>query len=425
MDSGIVMRVLIVNTWERVGGAAIAANRLLSALNNNGIKAKMLVRDKTTEHITVAALPKSFSLQFKFLWERFCIFIANHFNRENLFQVDIANAGSDITKLREFKEADVIHLNWINQGFLSLKNIRQIIDSGKPIVWTMHDQWPFTGICHYSGDCKKYCSECQSCTLLSNKHGRDLSTKVFRKKLKMLKGSHIVFVACSQWLQELARQSYLLAGQEVICIPNTINGNIFCPSSQSEARLRCNLPHDKKLLLFGSQKATDKRKGIAYLIEACKIIKEKEPELSKKIGVVIVGKNADKISNLFPFPVYAIDYVDDERRMVNIYNSVDVFITPSLEDNLPNTIVEAMSCGIPCVAFKIGGIPEMIEHKKNGYLAEPRNADDLAEGIEFILDNSLLNELKTNACHSALSKYGETNIAAKYIAAYRRAGMLK
>lgn len=418
------MRVLIINTSERVGGAAIAANRLLSALNNNGIKAKMLVRDKTTEHITVASLPKSWSLQFKFLWERLCIFFANHFNRENLFQIDIANTGNNITKLREFKEADIIHLNWINQGFLSLKNIRQIIESGKPVVWTMHDQWPFTGICHYSGECKKYCSECKGCPLLSNKKGKDLSTKTFRRKQKMLKGSHIVFVACSKWMQNLARQSFLLAGQEVICIPNTINANIFCPSSQSEARLRCNLPHNKKLILFGSQKATDKRKGIDYLIEACKIINDKNPELSKEIGVVIVGKNADALSNLFPFPVYAINYVEDEHKMANIYNAVDVFVTPSLEDNLPNTIVEAMSCAIPCAAFRIGGIPEMIEHKKNGYLAEPRNAEDFAEGIKFILENSLINELKTNACRFALSKYGETNIAAKYIAAYERAGRI-
>ena len=415
------MRVLIVNTWERVGGASIAANRLLAALNNNGIKAKMLVRDKTTEHITVASLPKTFPSRFKFLWERLCIFIANKFNRANLFQVDIANVGYNITKLREFKEADVIHLNWINQGFLSLKNIRQIIDSGKPIVWTMHDQWPFTGICHYSGDCNKYSSECQGCAFLSNKEGKDLSTKVFRRKMKMFKGSHIVFVACSRWLQELARQSSLLAGQEVISIPNTINSNLFVPSSQSEARLRCNLPAAKKLLLFGSQKATDKRKGISFLLDACQILKGKEPELSKKMGVVIVGKNAGKMSNLFPFPVYAIDYVEDERRMVSIYNAVDVFVTPSLEDNLPNTIIEAMSCGIPCVAFKIGGIPEMIEHKKNGYLAEPRNANDLAEGIKFVLENPSLNELKTNANHTTLSKYGETNVASKYIAAYRRA----
>ena len=145
------MRVLIINTSENIGGAAIAANRLMEALKNNGVKAKMLVRDKRTDQITVASLPQSPLLKAKFVWERVCIWKANRFKKHNLFQVDLANTGTDVTSLPEFKEADVIHLHWINQGFLSLKDIRRIIDSGKPIVWTMHDQWPFTGICHYSG----------------------------------------------------------------------------------------------------------------------------------------------------------------------------------------------------------------------------------------------------------------------------------
>ena len=142
------MRILIVNTSENTGGAAIAAKRLMEALNRNGMKAKMLVRDKSTEQITVTALPRSPLLKAKFAWERLCIWKANRFRRKNLFQVDLANTGTDITRLPEFKEADVIHLHWVNQGFLSLKGLRRIIDSGKPIVWTMHDQWPFTGICH-------------------------------------------------------------------------------------------------------------------------------------------------------------------------------------------------------------------------------------------------------------------------------------
>ena len=138
------MRVLIVNTSEKTGGAAVAANRLMEALNNNGVKAKMLVRDKETSDITVVELPKGIWQRWNFLWERWCIFCHMHFSRKHLFEVDIANAGTDITRMREFKEADVIHLSWINQGMLSIKDIRKIIDSGKPVVWTMHDFWPAT-----------------------------------------------------------------------------------------------------------------------------------------------------------------------------------------------------------------------------------------------------------------------------------------
>ena len=136
------MRVLIVNTSENVGGAAVAANRLMDALNNNGIKTKMLVRDKATDNITVAQLDKSWRQRWNFLWERFVIFCHLRFKRDNLFQIDIANAGTDITRTREFREADVIHLSWVNQGMLSIGGIKKILASKKPVVWTMHDLWP-------------------------------------------------------------------------------------------------------------------------------------------------------------------------------------------------------------------------------------------------------------------------------------------
>lgn len=416
------MRVLIVNTSEKTGGAAIAANRLMEALKNNGIKAKMLVRDKETGQITVATIPHSPFLKAKFIWERFVIWRANHFKKHNLFQVDLGNTGTDITSLPEFKEADIIHLHWINQGFLSLKNIRRIIESGKPVVWTMHDMWPFTGICHYSGECINYQTTCHNCPMLINGGSQhDLSTKIFRQKQHMLRGAHITFVACSRWLESMAQKSALLVGQQVTSIPNTINANVFHPADRRQARLQYNLPLEKKLLLFGSLKATDERKGLAYLAEACRLINEQSPELAEQLGIIIVGKQSEDVRDRFPFPVYAIDYVEHERRMAQIYNAADAYVTPSLEDNLPNTIVESLSCGIPCVGFRIGGIPEMIDHLQNGYLAEPRNAADLADGIRYVLRPELSEHFSTMAVKKALSAYGETNVANKYIAIYQQA----
>ena len=149
------MRVLIINTSERIGGAAIAANRLMEALKNNGIKAKMLVRDKQTNQVTVVALRKSWLHIWKFVWERFIIWKANRFNKHNLFAVDIANTGTDITTLPEFRQADVVHLHWINQGMLSLKNIQRIIDSQKPIVWYIYVMWHVFLIC-YNADTWSY-----------------------------------------------------------------------------------------------------------------------------------------------------------------------------------------------------------------------------------------------------------------------------
>ena len=187
------MRVLIVNTSEKTGGAAVAANRLMDALNNNGVKAKMLVRDKETEDITVVSLPRSLRLQWNFLWERWCVFGIS-ISPVSASGGRHGNIGIDITRLREFQEADVIHLSWINQGMLSLKNIRKIIRSGKPVVWTMHDLRPATGICHYARGCNRYASACGNCPLLPNKGSKnDLSAKIFRRKKELYhRGSHLL-----------------------------------------------------------------------------------------------------------------------------------------------------------------------------------------------------------------------------------------
>ncbi len=365
------MRVLIINTAERIGGAAIAANRLMEALKNNGIKTKFLVRDKQTDQVTVVALTKSWRRIWQFAWERAVIWAANgfkrknlfavdiantgtditslpefrqadvihlhwvnqgmlslndirRFKRKNLFAVDIANTGTDITSLPEFRQADVIHLHWVNQGMLSLNDIRRIIRSGKPVVWTMHDMWPFTGICHYAGSCKKYTQQCQSCELLQRPHKRDLSHTVFQKKTRLYAGSKLTFVACSHWLEEMAKQSALLQGQAITSIPNAINTNLFKPRPKKFAREKLNLPSDKKLLLFGSMKITDKRKGISYLIEACKQIADHDPELGQNLGVVVLGSHAEQYASLFPFPIYTMNYVSNEKELVDIYNAVDL-----------------------------------------------------------------------------------------------------
>lgn len=416
------MRVLVVNTSEMTGGAAIAARRLTEALKNNGIKAKMLVRDKCTDLITVAALPPSWTHRLKFVWERFVIWKANRFRKHRLFEVDIANTGTDITKLPEFQQADIVHLHWVNQGFLSLNDIRLIIESGKPVVWTLHDMWPFTGICHYSGTCDKYRTECHHCPLLlGGGNAKDLSNKVFARKRKMFQGAHISFVACSDWLGRLARKSMLIGGQSITVLPNTINTNLFHPTDQAKARLQCNLPEDKMLLLFGSQKATDERKGIDYLIKACTLLYNQHPEWHEELAIVVVGRQAEQMRSMFPFTVYPIDYTTDERRMAQLYNAVNVFVTPSLQDNLPNTIVEAMSCGTPCVGFEVGGIPEMIDHQTNGYVAHYKDTDDLAAGICYALEPANNTRLRKAAYRKAVTTYSESNVAMKYIEIYNKA----
>ncbi len=415
------MRVLLINTSERVGGAAIAASRLMDSLKNNGIKAKLLVRDKQTDQISVVSLNRSWMMVWKFIWERIIIWKANHFKKNNLFAVDIANTGTDITSMPEFQQADIIHLHWINQGMLSLNNIEKILASGKPVVWTMHDMWPCTGICHHARECTHYQQGCHHCPYIyKGGSKKDLSTRIFRKKQNIYKGRHISFITCSQWLEGQAAKSALLTGHSITSIPNPINTNLFKPRDKKEAREACMLPQNTKLILFGSVKITDKRKGIDYLVKACNLLVKKYPELSAQLGVVVFGKRSEELEELLPLKVYPLDYVSNEHQMVDIYNAVDLYVTPSLEENLPNTIMEAMACGTPCVGFNVGGIPEMIDHLHNGYVAEYKSAEDLANGIHWVLTDSGYSSLSEQAMRKAVSNYSEGIIAKKYIEIYNK-----
>lgn len=413
------MRVLIVNTSERTGGAAVAANRLMEALNNNGIKAKMLVQDKETNQITVAALPQSWKLHWNFLWERFRIWLSLHLQRTHLFEIDIANTGTDITRLREFQEADIIHLHWINQGMLSLKDIRKILESGKRVVWTMHDIWPATAICHLTLNCRQFETQCCQCPLLPRGgSSNDLAAKIWRKKQKMLEGQHISFVACSQWLAEEAKKSALLKDQHITNIPNPIDTRLYCPGDKQKARKDLELPLDGRIILFVSQRVTNPNKGMQYLIDACNLLMKQYPDMANNTSVAILGGHTEELMGKLPFQTHALGYINDEHQIVKVYNAADVFVLPSLSENLPNTIMEAMACGIPSVGFRIGGIPEEIDHQQNGYVADYRDAADLARGIRWTLDESDKEEIKKACLQKVARNYSQQSVAKRYMEVY-------
>ena len=416
------MRVLIVNTSEKTGGAAVAANRLMDALNNNGVKAKMLVRDKETEDITVVGLPRSFKLKWNFLWERWCVFWHLHFSRKNLFALDIANIGYDITKMREFKEADIIHLHWVNQGMLSLSGIKKIINSGKPVVWTMHDIWPASSICHLTLGCHHYNTGCGNCKYLPGNGGKnDLSAKVWKRKQKVYGKGSLSFVTCSRWLAGEAKLSGLLSGHRIATVPNPIDTRVYRQHNKQEARLRTLLPKDKRIILFIAQRATNPYKGMNYLIEACHMMADKYPEMRENTCVAILGGHGEDFEGKLPFQTQCLGYVSDDKRIVDIYNAADVFVLPSLSENLPNTIMEAMACGVPSVGFKVGGIPEMIDHKKNGYVANYQDARDLSDGIYWVLCEADIDELRKACVQKVMHNYSQHAVALEYIEIYNQA----
>ena len=422
----ITMKILIVNTSEKSGGAAVAAKRLMEALNNNGVKAKMLVRDKQTDDINVVGLGGGMRAQWHFLWERWCIFCRLHFSKRHLFELDTACSGFDITKTREFREADVVHLHWINQGMLSLRCIKKILLSGKPVVWTMHDAWPSTGICHLSLGCNRYKTGCRECKYLpGGGSADDLAARTWRKKQLALAAGNVHFVACSRWLAAEARASALLRGRKVESVPNPIDTRRFCPQNREEARLANRLPEGKRVILFASQRATNPNKGMDYLIETCRLMAERHPDMVDTTCVAVMGGHAEELQGRLPFEMIPVGYVSDERRIVSLYNAADVFVLPSLSENLPNTIMEAMACGVPCVGFNVGGIPEMIDHRRNGYVARYRDADDLAEGLSWVLCEADRDTLRRDAMAKVVSCYSQQSVAMRYIEIYNQALALR
>lgn len=403
------MNTLFISTSDLHGGAAIAAFRLMNALQTKGMNVKMLVRDKRSSNRNVIEVGNKNKNKWNFLWERGKIFLANRFSQKNLFDISIANTGVSVTTLPEFQHADIIHLHWINQGMLSLKELKNIFTSGKKVVWTMHDMWPFTGICHHAGDCANYQQACGLCPYLVDATPHDLSNKIFKQKQVAYSSRNITFVACSNWLKDLAKKSPLTTDHTVVSIPNPIDTEYYYPKDKIDVRKKMRLPIHKKIVLFAAVKTSDKRKGTDYLIEASRIIKQH----TDNVLFLIAGNNGKEIENRLALPAQSMGFVAPEN-MPDVYNAADVFVTPSLQENLPNTIMEAMACGTPCVGFRIGGIPEMIDHLETGYIAEYKNADDLAKGLFWTLFEADTKTLSANAREKTLKAYTQEKIAEQY-----------
>lgn len=414
------MKILLVNTSGKTGGAAIAASRLATTLQNHGVYAKMLVADNDpNQNPSVVSLSGALAHKWNFLVERLGIFIRQNFKKTHLFDIDPATHGTDITKLPEFKEADIIHLHWVNQGFLSLKDIRNILRSGKPVVWTMHDMWTFTGICHYVRECGNYKQQCGNCPLLAHKGPNDFSHKIWLRKQKIWsKFPKLTFVACSKWLADTAVESPLVKGHQVLDIVNPIDCELYAPRPKSEARKQLSLPNGKTLILFCAYNVNLPIKGLKYLKEALRLLTNENPSLKEQFGVILTGKGSETAGTDFPVETFPMGFVSDEHRKALIYNASDMFVIPSLQDNLPNTIVEAKASGLPVIGTKVGGIPQMINHLDDGLLVEPKNSADLARAIKWLVKEADIKKISAQSRANAQTQYSESSVARKYIDLY-------
>ena len=301
-------------------------------------------------------------------------------------------------------------MHWLNNGIWSsglLNSIKKV-----PIVWTMHDMWPFTGACHYADKCRGYLQGCKDCVALKSKWGKAFCEHSYQDKIRALSDCNVQMVGCSNWITNEATKSSLAKSlkHSPICIPNPINDKIYRPISKDEAKSYLGINTTKKIICFGAMNSTgDKRKGYIYLVEAVK-------KLDPSQFLLLIFGNGRTCPELSSFETVVQGYVTDETRMAHIYNAADVFVAPSLEENLANTVMESLSCGTPVVAFNIGGMPDMIEHQVNGYLAAPFEADDIAVGIKQAV--TTIYTQRDEISQSTHEKFSNSKIGNAYLDVY-------
>jgi len=417
------MKVTLINTTDAGGGAPAACMRLLKALELQQVDVRLQVQEKKTDEPRVYSISDHFAgrlkARFSFFYERLPFIWFKAKAREVRFAFSTADAGTDITRQPGVGNADILHLHWTNSGYLSTHNIKQLFETGKPVVWTLHDMWAFTGGCHYSGDCFHFMNACGNCWMLRDPHKNDLSHTGWKRKADMyIPASNIVFVTCSHWLAEVARTSSLLKDFRVETIPNPIDTELFSPQDNNSARQKWGIDLKSKIILFGAANILDRRKGITYLVAALNDLK-KNFEGTGDIEIVLFGKNKSFDVSQLPFKVYELNIITSQEDMADLYNLADVYVTPAIEDNLPNTVMESLACGTPVVAFNTGGLPDMVDHLLNGYLAEFKSAADFAAGINYILNSDKKNKLSANARKKVLDNFTNEIVASKYMDVYR------
>jgi len=415
------MKVLLISKARSGGGAALAAYRLLLALRKQGVDVKMLVQEDGNEEegifsTTHSALKRWINFM-RFVLERL-VFFTQERSPAVRFHFSLANTGEDLTKNPHFLDADIIHLHWINAGFISLRTLKKILKSGKPVIWTFHDEWTFTGGCHLALDCQAFSQQCGMCPYLRRPGRKDLSTRIWRRKEKLFRNFEFRVITPSNWLHSRVRSSSLLSNFKLQVIPNVVDTSLFRPVDKSESSRRLGLKSETRYILFGAASMKSAFKGFDYFREAVNII-HRELGNNVNVEILLFGKSDDDVANVFPLKTRHAGIVKKAEDMADLYSVADVYVNPSLQESFGYTIFESMLCGTPVVGFKIGAISEIILHKENGYLADNKSVEDLADGIMWILRSANPDMISERARSTMLERFHEEDTSKAHISLYQ------
>jgi glycosyltransferase involved in cell wall biosynthesis len=374
------MRVSLVNKWDIGGGAARAAFRLAVALRTAGVDVTYHAQEKQAEHDWVQLRQGNSTGQEH--EDRIQAYMDQNRTACSNTYFSHSTAMLDSRDLQHIAAADIINLHWVEK-FLSTQAIAALLASEKPIVWTLHDQRPLTGGCHYTAGCEQFSlAGCSRCIQLRG-GGKDIPAANLRDKISLLRGANITLVTPSAWLGQQARKSALFRDHRIEVIPNSVETEVFRPTNKAIAREALGLPQDRFVLLFGVHDAREQRKGYTLLLEAMRHFLRLAAVTSSQPREPLVLVFGSGVSDSWDLPVerHCAGEIRDDTTLAQIYSAADVFVIPSSEDNLPNTVLEAMACGTPCVGFPVGGIPEMIREGETGFTTPLVSARALAHSL--------------------------------------------
>jgi glycosyltransferase involved in cell wall biosynthesis len=406
MEETVSMKIAIINTNDESGGAARAASRLHKALLSAGNNARYLVRSKTTSDTNTILISESIESRKRNKY-------ANQFYKEHV-QVELINQdrssltdtmfsfgypGLLIEHIPEILDADIINIHWVN-GLLSPHSVDRILASGKPVIWTLHDMWPFTGGCHYTAGCIGFKTDCGNCPQLANDK-YDLPSGLLKDKVDFFNKDNLTIVTPSNWLRREAEMSAVFGQREILTIPNAVNHELYTDTDRQEVRRLHKVADDEVLLLFGAVNGKSKRKGFDLLSQAISYLVE--TNRAGNLKILCLGHPSTTLESL-GLPVINAGYTEDEKIIAGYYAAADIFVLPSREDNLPNTILEAFSCNTPVVAFSVGGIEDLIEDGYNGYKVPAFDCNLLAERIYYLAADSVLRQTLADNARATIER---------------------